>query len=300
MSHDRKYRMTGFQKGLYRHHINCERQWEAKRAKSVGGEAVVTRLLPLDIAGIVRPLRVHTTFNRGEGAEQALRVIAELDDHGAKGVMMVTIDRLYGLVEFRFRYKDVLGERGGEAWRLGSLHRTDRQPYVLALYRLCELLDAQAVNFIAEALAQPEGAGFPKFTKEGSRDLIQCMGGADVAVRSGVPKGLKDGQWYAMKRKPLRDDPKDALCIYVGQAFTRQRGPDDWHFRERGISVTAENDGYGRVTPSPEYRCHQPWLEAFHGKIFPWYEARLEKLRDFVCLPFHGTPALMAECLKTV
>lgn len=301
MSETSGFQMTPFQRGAYRHHVITARQWQERQAKSRGLEAAFTRILPLNLQALTRILRLHTTYNRGEGAEQAMRVIAEIDDHGAKGVLAATIDRLYGLVEFRFRYRDDTAEhRTAGAIPFGLLYRTEYQPYVFLLYRLCELLDKHGERFIGEALAHPEGFGFPKFTRDGGRDLLGCLHGAALAVRSGVPEGLVEGRWYAMRCTPMPDDPWGMERLYLGEAFTRHHGKDDWHFRPRGISVTAENGGYGRLVPSPEERNFEPWLQAFHGKIFPWHAARLEALRAYVNLPFHGTSRLMAECLKTV
>lgn len=324
MTHDRKFQMTPFQRGLYRHCVNSQRQFDKKHgrvhrvtsisidkddpSKSTQHVASLDRTWPLNIAGIARILRVHTLVNRGEGRAQALRVIAELDDQGAKGVVAVTIDLLLGLVDFRFRYRSWGGADVGGSRRIADLLSPDELPALLALYRLCELLDADEKlgahgshrAFIAEALTHPEGVGFPKFTKEGCRDLIGCMHGADLAVRSGVPDGLRDGAWYAMSCTPFSYEPPDTLRIFIGQAYTLDRGRDDWNFREGGISVVAENGGWGRVVPLRTVYTPRPWLQAFNGKIFPWYAARLEKIQAYVIRPFNGTSELMAECLKTV
>lgn len=325
MPHHDKFLMTPFQRGLYRHYINARRQFNKKHganivmtrirldkddpAKSTEQVVEIDRTWPLNLAGITRILRLHTLKNQGEGRTQALRLIAEIDDQGEKGVLSATIDLLYGIVEFRFRYTSWGGtEISGPAIRIGDLLRPDEQPAVLALYRLCELLDADDTlglrgfhrAFIAEALAHPEGLGFPKFTKEACRDLLSCVRGANAAVRSGIPEGLKDGLWYAMQCTPFHDDPPDTLRLFIGQAYTLGRSVDDWNFREGGISIVAENDGYGRVVPMYEPRLFRPWLPAGTGKLFPWYEARLEAIKPYVVRPFRDTSKMMAECLKTV
>jgi hypothetical protein len=309
--------MTPFQRGLYRHYINSQRHFEKKHGliermarlvrdtedptKMTEQVVEIDRTWPLNLAAIVRILRMHTLYNRGEGRTQALRVIAEIDDQGEKGVMAVTIDRLYGLFEFRFMYKSWFGiEICGNARRIADMIRPGGQPNVLALYRLSELLDGIHASFIMDALEHPEGAGFPKFTKRGSRDLIVCMESADTVIRSGVPEGLKDGHWYAMNCKPFSQEPSDTLRIFIGQAFTLKRSVDDWQFRQGGISVVAENEGYGRIVPMHDPRPYQPWLKAFKGKLFPWYASRLEAIQAYVVRPFNGTSRLMADCLKRI
>jgi len=318
------YRMTPFQRGLYRHHVNAQRNFDKKHgridrltrispdkddpAKSTEQVVEIDRTWPLNIAGIARILRLHTLHNRGEGRMQALRLIVEIDDNGEKGVMAATVDLLYGIVEFRFRYKRWGGaEVGPRALRIADLLRPDEQPTVLALYRLCELLDADEKlglggfyrAFIAEALAHPDGLGFPKFTKDPGRDLLGLLNAAEGATRSGIQDGMQDGAWYARTCTPFSRDPLDIIRVFVGQAYTLHRSLDDWKFREGGISAMVENAGYGRIVPTHEFLIYDPWLSPGH-KLIRLEAPLLEAVRAHVERPFHGTSKLMAECLKTV
>src|SRR5688572_16405660 len=103
--HGEKFVLSAFPKNLYRFHI------EAQRALDLEQSGNFRRTFPLRLFGITRIIRLDDVRNPGEGAtydgvsypeRQHLRIIAEIDDDGEKGVMCVTLDRRYGTVGFRF------------------------------------------------------------------------------------------------------------------------------------------------------------------------------------------------------
>jgi len=330
---DRKpYRMTQFQRGLYRHHILCQRRFDEKRgdvptvttiaigdgtAAETKHVAVLDRTLPLDIGGIARILRVDDLRNEGEGAvhggtaypeRQLLRVFAEIDDHGEKGVMCVTLDRLYGTMEWRFAYRSWGSTQvGGGRDPIVELMHTDGQPKLLALYRLCELLDADDDKgsrglyraWIAEALHRPEGFGFPKFTRAEGRELIDRHRHhpADAAGK-GPPKHVFREAWYAQgwrdKNRPL----DETLYFWVGRVETHPTdGKPFW--LDDAVKVACEHDGYGCVVPAYEYYIGGIWLN--EDDSFFRVPAGLEaEILKHVVRPPSDTSLLMSELLKTV
>lgn len=323
------YRMTPFQRGLYRHHLLCQRRFDAKRGHATvttvtldenGGEpkhvASLDRTLPLNLSGLTRILRVDDIRNDGEGEthgdrrypeRQLLRIFAAIDDEGEKGALCVMLDRLYGTMEWRFAYRSWGGTQvGGGRDRLVQLIHTDDQPKLLALYRLCELLDADAEKgghglysaWIAGAVFRPEGYGFPKFTRAEGRELIDHHRIAAKAARKGPPEKVRREAWYAQgwrdKNRPL----DETLYFWIGRAETHPvDGKPFW--LDDAVKVACEHDGYGRVVPTYEYYIGGIWLS--EGDSFFHVPAGLETdILKHVVRPPSDTSSVLNELLKTL
>lgn len=323
-----KYEMTEFQRELYRFHMDAERRARTSHdtvttigidaddpSKRTEHVAVLDRTLPRDLSGITRILRVDDIRNDGEGVtlgdrhypeRQILRVFAELEDEG-RGVMAVTIDRLYGTLAWDFQYARWGGARlgGGGGRPIAELIQPGSAPETLALYRLCELLDADEEKggyglyraFIAEALARPDGFGFPKFTADLGAYLVQRHnGGASVRAR-GHAQGVKRGAWYAHgwrdKNRPL----DDALYFWIGKAGVASWQQDRPFWLDHCVKVTCENGGRGRKTPEYQYYIGDIWLA--EGDTLTELDGSMaQAILRHVVRPPSDTGAIMSALLK--
>lgn len=335
MYHGEKFKLSQFPKDLYRFHIEAQRAHDRKRgvdtvttvslekgASKTEHAAVLDRTLPLDLSGITRIFRLDDVRNDGEGVtiggraypeRQLLRIVAELDDEGEVGVMAVTLDRLYGTVGFRFRYKSWGGTEVGDMGRpIAELLHPDSYPKLLALYRLCELLDADDEigghglyrQFIAEALSRPEGFGFPKFTAGVGRHLLGCYRDCPPVGTRVSLKGFERHAWYARGFRDRNRPLDENLYFYVGQVevLSWQQDRPLWSYEETDRVLTKiayENGGYGRAIPESEYYLGDIWVNG-DDRFFRIAEAAAAEIRSHVVKPPSDTSKIMAECLAAL
>lgn len=301
----RPYRMTNFQRGLYRHYENARRKEDGRH------DHATSRALPLNIDGITRILAFDEKRNDGEGfvsgdlawgEQQLLRVFAAVDDQGEKGVMCVIIDRLYGTFEFHHLYRD--GQRSGSGPRkLAEMFRTDGQPYVLAIFRLLELLEAGPrlgynsyhYDFIVQALYRPEGFGFPKFAREAGRKLLETYRANPPTTTAGVPEGLEQDAWYARGFRDANRPLDENLYFWVGRAMLLAQP----FWQDHAVKVTCENGGYGRIAPEYVYYIGGMWVSE-HDRFFKIDDAFAEQILKHVVRRFNDTPQKMQEHLATI
>lgn len=292
MYRDQPFTLSQFQKDLYRFHLKAQRADDRRRgastittislsensSKKTERVARIDRTLPLDLSGITRIIRLDDLRNDGEGSthggraypeRQLLRIFAELDDEGARGVMCVKLDLLYGTVGFSFRYRNWGdAEVGIGAHPFTEILLPDSYAKLLALYRICELLDADDAigcrglyrSFIAEALSRPEGFGFPKFTREAGQRLLGLYRDCPPVGKTGLAEGVERDAWYVRGFRD-KNDPCDAnLYFYVGQADVLSWKRERPIWRDDATRVTFENGGHGRATPFHEHYLGDIWL----------------------------------------
>jgi len=303
------FRMTAFQRGLYRHHINASRREDHRRKRPSGP-------LPLNLAAITRLLRVDEMLNEGEGMiidrrpnpeRQLLRIVAVIDDQGRKGVMAATVDRLYGTYGFRFRYKDDGVEYGGGESPLTDLMFSDNQPGYLILLRLCELLHADEVlgaegvhfGMLARTLSCPGGAGFPAFTRGIGRILLDAYRMVGHGASPGVPSDVVKDGWYAQGILLDADEGARNLQMWVGRAEILEWQPDRPFWQDDAVKITFANGGYGPAVPRYQHVIGGMFLRQ-DDRFFRIDEVMAQMILKHVVRFPPGLSAILADCLKTL
>ena len=302
------FQMNDFQRRLYRYHMLVRERHERRTAVTVTTiglddksekTAVLDRTLPGTLAGFTRIVRTDRLKNEGEERQEALRCVAEIREGERRGALEMTLDLLHGRVRFFYTNAHWHGSEVGTGdIPLTELMQPDRAPEVLALYRICELLDAQddpfARGFIAEAMAHPEGLGFPKFTRGFGQHLLQRYRETAPAAADG-PTKVVAGTWYAHGHRPFVPYGKSAdLEFWIGKAVAW----GDGLWADDVVEVAYENEGFGRAVPSYRYYVGRIHL-AKGDRIFPLTAEEVAEAWRFAPKPFGSASSVLHDSVKT-